>query len=160
MTESEYLATIRDAIPNYREIPPSLMDTVEQAVRDFPNSSELWCLRGDMIQLSADDCPHELKDALASYTRALEADSKCAEAYESIGYYYDTFTDDLEAAETAFRKAVELNAGLDSHIGFARVLAQRGNDAAAVRVLDCCPAPEDEEVLSLREEIENGVWSP
>ena len=159
MTESEYITAIREAISDNGEIPQLLMNTVEQALRKFPSSAELWCLRGDMIQLSADECPYDLKDALASYTRAAQSDPECFEAYESIGYYHDTFTDDLGAAETAFRQAISLGSGLQSHLGLARVLAQRGNEADAIQTLDCCPAPEDEDVASLREEIENGVWS-
>jgi tetratricopeptide (TPR) repeat protein len=65
-------------------------------------------MRGDLIQLGAEDIPYELTDALASYERAIAIDPKCAEAYEEIGHFYDAVMGDAERAKPFFHRAAVL----------------------------------------------------
>ncbi len=127
MTEAEYIEKIREVRKSFikDESSPVPLRLVEEALAQHPGSASLYCIRGDCIQLW--NVPeYELKDALASYERAAALDPQCAEAYESIGYYYDAIDEDLEKAEAAFRRAVELGGGEQSYAGLARVMAERG----------------------------------
>jgi Tfp pilus assembly protein PilF len=65
-------------------------------------------MRGDLIQLGAEDIPHELGDALTSYERAIAIDPKYIEAYEDIGHFYDAVMDDAERAKPFFHQAAVL----------------------------------------------------
>jgi lipoprotein NlpI len=60
------------------------------------------------------------------YQQAVAVDPSFGEAYESIGYYYDVLEEDLSMTEMAFRKAIELEMGLNSYFGLARVLTEQG----------------------------------
>jgi tetratricopeptide (TPR) repeat protein len=88
------------------------LETVEladEAVRVFPGSAQLWCIRGDLIQLGPEDCPHSLDDARASYQRATELDPQFIEAWESLGHFHDAVLDDEAAAQRFFKEAERLS---------------------------------------------------
>ncbi|MSR57315.1 MAG: hypothetical protein EXS05_06555 [Planctomycetaceae bacterium] len=158
MTEPEYVDEIW-RLKTAEQIADALR-MLEAAVGEYPTSAELLCLLGDMIQLSDGD-RYQSADALAAYQKAVAADPCCCEAYESLGYYYDVYTDDFERAENAFRTAIEFGAGPDSYAGLARVLAERGNEAVDIlSFLDNCPYATTPEVLRIRSEIERRLWNP
>ena len=86
----------------------------DEATRAFPRSAQLWCMRGSLIQLGGEDCPHSLDDALASYKQATAIDPQFAEAWQEIGYFYDNVLDDEATAQQYFREAERLRASHES----------------------------------------------
>ncbi|EEF62936.1 hypothetical protein [Pedosphaera parvula] len=161
MTESDYIKKISYQWPRMRaKSADDLLPLVEEAIRAYPTSAKLHCMRGDLIQLS-DGPGYGLEDAAASYEQALKVDANFAEAHESIGYYCDVISHDLQLAEAAFRRAIELGAGVDSYVGLARVLAELGHDTQAIlKFLDGCPFRDSAKILEIRSEIEKETWKP
>jgi len=157
--EEEYILAITNLLHGRNEAPPELFPLLVEALSEHPRSSELWCLRGDVIYFSM-GAPFEHQDILASYERAAELDPSCAEAYESIGRYHDVFSEDLPKAEEAFRKALTLGAGWVAVYGLARVLAQLDRRDEALRLLGDPVQGEEPDLHELREEILGGVWEP
>jgi tetratricopeptide (TPR) repeat protein len=160
--EQAYVDKISRGFPDKGEVSLEVLALVEEAVAAFPQCARLWCLRGDLIQCSPIGANYQLADALSSYQEALVADPLCAEAHESIGYYYDVIEDDPNVAEASFRRAIRLGAGRDSYIGLARVLAELGRREEALEVLapQNCPLQDEAEIHIIREEIAGGMWSP
>jgi tetratricopeptide (TPR) repeat protein len=138
----------------------ALLTLVEEAVSTFPKSPKLWCIRGDLIQFAPMEAQYELADALLSYQTAIEIDPLFAEAYESIGYYYDVIDENFPASEAAFHKAIEFGSGMHSYFGLARVLAEEGklDEALSILAPDYCLFHSEIEIDILREEIEAGEW--
>jgi len=104
---------------------------VETALAAFPSSAALWCLRGDLIQLSDDDDLYTLEDAGASYERASVLEPDNLEPFESLGHFYDAVMNDPVRAEPFFRRALELGAGDSARSGLAQVLDQLGQSSSA-----------------------------
>ena len=161
MNESDYIHRLQALFPHQGDASVEALAFAEQAVAAFPHCAKLWCLRGDLIQLGTLEANYELEDALLSYEQALAVDPDSAEAYESIGYFYDAVMDDPQSAEPAFRKAIILGAGADSYYGFARVLAELNRTEEALRLLapENCPFQDEAKVKEIKEEIESGTWS-
>lgn len=161
MNESDYINRLEALFPEQGDASVETLDFAEQAVAAFPHCARLWCLRGNLIQLASLEANYETGDALRSYERALAADPDCAEAYESIGYFYDALMDDPRSAEPAFRKAISLRAGADSYRGLARVLAElnRRDEALMLLAPENCPYQDEVRVKEIKEEIESGMWS-
>jgi tetratricopeptide (TPR) repeat protein len=157
--EEEYIRAITRLLNGRNEAPPEVFPLLDEALREHPASSELWCLRGDVIYFSHDDHFHP-EDMLASYERAAELHPSCAEAYESIGRYHDVFSEDLPKAEEAFRKALTLGAGWVSVYGLARVLAQLDRREEALSLLGEPIPGEEADIADLRQEILSGLWNP
>jgi tetratricopeptide (TPR) repeat protein len=157
--EDEYLDALRDLVNDKGHTLPEAFSVLEEALQVFPASSELWCLRGDLIA-GSDGVRHALGEALASYEQAVLLNPSCAEAYHAIGNYYDVFTDDLKRSEEAFRKALGLWAASESVAGLARVLAQRGQREEALSLLAGHPIPSDPDIEVMRREILDGIWDP
>ena len=109
--EQTYIDTISSKWPQDSEASAELLALVEKAVSTFPQSAKLWCMRGDLIQLSGLEANYKLTDAVESYQQAVAADPSFGEAYESTGYYYGVVEENFAVSEAAFRKAVELNMG-------------------------------------------------
>jgi tetratricopeptide (TPR) repeat protein len=65
-------------------------------------------MRGNLIQLGPESCPHPLEDALHSYQRAMEIDPKFAEAWDEIGHYHDAVLGDEAAAKKFLQEAERL----------------------------------------------------
>jgi hypothetical protein len=101
---------------------------VETALVRFPHSVALWCLRGDLIQLSEDDDLYSLESAAESYLTASTLNPTNPEPFESLGHFYDTVMDDPARAEPFFRKALSLGAGQSASQGLASVLEQLGSN--------------------------------
>ena len=108
MTENEYIAKLRAKWPTEKEEEVQVcLDHIalaDEAVQHYPSSTQLWCIRGDLIQLGSADSPHELGEALSSYRRDLEIDPTCAEAYEEIGHFLDAVEGQLEEAKQCFKE--------------------------------------------------------
>ena len=135
----------------------------EEGLCVFPTSAKLLCGLGDLIQLQDGEADHRyrLSDALAAYEQAIELDPACAEGHESIGYYCDVLSEDLQRAEAEFQRAIELGAGEDSYAGLARVRAELGCEAAKIfEFLDSCPYANGPQVCRVRHEIDEGSWRP
>ena len=108
MTERAYIERLTSLWPVDGETSKEAQALADEAVRAFPRSAELWCMRGDLIQLGSADCVYGLEDALACYEQATSVDPKFAEAYEEIGHFYDAVVPDPKRARSAFRKAASL----------------------------------------------------
>ena len=93
-------------------------------------SAELLVLRGQLIQLLADDQPDALDEALACFEEALELDPRSAEAHEEIGHFLDDVADEPAEAVPFFRKAIELGAGPSAEEGLRAVLGQLDREEA------------------------------
>ena len=105
MNESEYISELRVRWPRElgREATPETIALVDEAVRAFPDSPKLWCMRGDLIQLASESCPHSLDDAGACFLRAIALDPCFAEAHEEAAHFYDAVMPDEE--RTSFYSA-------------------------------------------------------
>ena len=109
MEETAYIEKLKSLYPaEGEETSNQALALAEEAVRAFPESPKLWCMRGDLIQLSAEGIPYELGDALASYKRAIAINPKCVEAYEEIGHFYEAIMGDAESAKPFFHQAAVL----------------------------------------------------
>jgi tetratricopeptide (TPR) repeat protein len=109
MEETAYIEKLKSLCPaEGEEASNQVLALADEAVRAWPDSSKLWCMRGDLIQLGAEAIPHDLADALASYERAIAIDPKCVEAYEEIGHFYASVMDDAERAKPFFHQAAVL----------------------------------------------------
>jgi Tfp pilus assembly protein PilF len=63
---------------------------------------------GHLIQLLEDVAEFQLSDAEAAYLSAIEIDPACADAYVSLGHFYDAVMDDPARAKPFFERAVAL----------------------------------------------------
>lgn len=122
-TPEEIAAQIGENVDRNNRVSVKDLELVERALKAYPESVEFWCLRGDLIQVSDGDGRYLLEDAEASYLKASEIDPEDAEAFESLGFYYDAICADPEKAEPLFRRAIELGAGESAHEGLAEVIA-------------------------------------
>ena len=108
MTEDDYISQLRGGWPKSRDASLQVIALADEAVRAFPQSARLWVMRGDLIQMGPELCPHPLEESLRSYQRAVEADPQFAEAWEEIGHYHDAVLDDEEGARQYFDRARSL----------------------------------------------------
>ncbi|MBB5035182.1 tetratricopeptide repeat protein [Prosthecobacter vanneervenii] len=116
MSENEYISELRarwprgwsSDQPNF-EATPETIALADEAVREFPDSPKLWCMRGDLIQLASESCPHSLDDVLACYQRATEIDPQFVEAWESMGHFHSAVLDDEHTAQRFFNEAERLS---------------------------------------------------
>jgi len=69
------------------------------------------------------------------FTKAICMDPKLAEPFEELGFMYYSLIDDLDAAEAAFRRALQLKGYSRAHIGLAQVLLDQYRRSEALRVL-------------------------
>ena len=89
MKASDYIEKLSTTWPTEGETSADALALADEAVRAYPNSAKLWCMRGDLIQLGSADIPYSLEDALACYERAFSIDPNFAEGHEEIGHFYD-----------------------------------------------------------------------
>jgi tetratricopeptide (TPR) repeat protein len=108
MTESEYINKLKVSWPKNCDASIGTITLADEAICAFPKSAQLWCMRGSLIQLGPENCPHSLNDVLACYQKAIEIDPQFAEAWEEIGYFYDAVLDDEAGAEKYFTEAKKL----------------------------------------------------
>jgi tetratricopeptide (TPR) repeat protein len=161
MTEHEYIERIKQDWPATEPPAASLLRLSARAVREFPQSAKLHCIRGDLLQLSALNSDTIRRKAMAHYRKALDLDPSDTEAMEELGYCLDVM-EDLDEAEKVFRQAVEIGASPRGYYGLARVLAQKGDRAGALEVLSPskCPFHEHRAVVRGRQEILEDLWEP
>jgi tetratricopeptide (TPR) repeat protein len=108
MTEGQYIQRLKDLWPRDTDASLEAIALADTSVSAFHGSARLWCMRGSLIQLGPEQCPHPLDEALASYRRAVELDPEFAEAWEELGHYYDAVLDDESGAEPFFERARKL----------------------------------------------------
>jgi tetratricopeptide (TPR) repeat protein len=108
MTEDGYIAELKSRWPQKSNATLETIALADEATRAFPQSPRLWCMRGNLIELGPENCPHSLDDALASYQRAVEIDPQFTEAWEEIGYFYHNVLNDEVSAKPYFRQAEKL----------------------------------------------------
>jgi tetratricopeptide (TPR) repeat protein len=110
VTEEDYIVELRECSPRNAKmkVTPEIIALADEAIRVFPRSAKLWCMRGNLIQLGPENCPHSLDEALASYKRAIEVDPSFADAWEEAGHFYHNVLDDEPVAEPYFREAEKL----------------------------------------------------
>ena len=109
MTEEDYIEELKKHWPRLKS--EATLETIaiaDEATRAFPRSPKLWCMRGHLIQLGPENCPHSLNEALASYERAIEIDPSFVDAWEEAGHFYHNFLDDELTAQPYFREAEKL----------------------------------------------------
>jgi tetratricopeptide (TPR) repeat protein len=141
--------------------PLETLDLADEAVRRFPESPRLWQQRGDLIQLGDGESAHSLEEVLHCYETAVKLNPDFAEAYESIGYYFDAIDEDFPRAEAAFLKATQLGGGGYSWAGLARVLAEQSKPLGEIiKMLDACPFAVTPQVHQIRLKLEDGYWHP
>lgn len=160
---NEKALTAEEVRRRYRANPASvgtLLDEVDAALEDEPESVALWCVRGDLVQAAGEGGRLPLEEALASYERALVLAPDSAKANLEIGVFHDLVGDDPEAAEPFLRAAVEHGGGEAAYVALARVLAEMDDERGALEVLEEAPDPSSDEVSQLRDEILAGEWAP
>ncbi len=115
MNESEYILELRARWPRGEsanepdfEATPETIALADDAVRVFPNSPRLWCMRGDLIQLASEPCPHSPDDAGACFLRAIAIDPFFADAYEEAANFFDVVMDDQQRASFYFAESRRL----------------------------------------------------
>lgn len=107
-TEQEYIDKLWEVYPYETETPLRVINLADKAIRAFPASSELWLIRGNLIQLGDEDCPYGLEEAATCYQKAVEINPDYVEAWEEIGHYYDIIEPNKAISLKAFQKAEEL----------------------------------------------------
>lgn len=109
MTESEYIAALRERWPEGQTAAPhSVLALATSAVRDYPQSALLWFMRGQLIWMSPYYPSFSDSDYITSFEKAIELDPSFADAYDALGSYHDGIRDDPEKAMEFFRKAAEI----------------------------------------------------
>ena len=108
MTEIDYINKLEASWPRDCDATLEAIELADESVRTFPKSARLWCIRGDLIQLSSENCPHSLADARDCYQRATEIAPKFIEAWESLGHFHNAVLDDETTAQKFFREAERL----------------------------------------------------
>lgn len=140
----------------------SHLNTVHEALACFPHSVLVLCTVGDIACLVDKSLSEQLEDPLVYYQRAVVIDPECWEAWESIGYYFDVYKNDLHQAEQAFRKAIEFGAEAEAYSGLARVLCECGRRAEALQLLKegAIIFPGSKAIRRRINEIRSGEWEP
>jgi tetratricopeptide (TPR) repeat protein len=108
VNEKDYITELKNRWPRKCDATLETIALADEAVRAFPRSPQLWCMRGNLIELGPESCPHALDDALASYKRAIEINPQFAEAWEEVGYFHDNVLDDETSAQPYFHEAKRL----------------------------------------------------
>jgi tetratricopeptide (TPR) repeat protein len=110
MTEEDYIAELRERSPRNAKMKATLetIALADEATHAFPRSPKLWCMRGNVIRVGPENCPHSLNEALASYKRAIEVDPSFTQAWEDAGCFYQDVLNDEPAAQPYFREAEKL----------------------------------------------------
>ena len=161
MSETDFIHAIREEWPHDGRVTDSLLNRTVEATRRYPESPQLWRLRGDLLCIAGSDRDPSSLGPLQCYEMAVALAPHFPETHQAIGEYYDNCLGDLCAAERAFRMALDRGGSSGTFAGLARVLAERGKKAEALGLLvdDRCPRS-DTAVESVREQIERGQWDP
>ena len=165
MTEENFISRIVEQWPQNGQSPtPELLKDANEGITEYPSSSILHYLRGDLYQLEHGPGSDSFNPnvVLEFYRRASLLDEENPEPLIEMGYLYDVYFDAFEEAERAFRKAIALGADHSAYVGLARVLAETGrtDEAYAVLNADRCPFSGHSDVADIKQEIGDGMWDP
>ncbi|MEE8311660.1 MAG: hypothetical protein V3R77_05340 [Candidatus Binatia bacterium] len=158
MTEADFIHTIREGWSVEGRVTEALLLEAVEATRRYPESAQLWRLRGDLLRIVGPEQDPSDLGPLQCYEMAVTLAPHHAEIHQAIGDYYDACLGDLCAAERAFRMALDRGGSGATFTGLARVLAERGKKREALVLLsrERCPVASDSDVCSMREQIECG----
>ena len=120
------LNRIRKRVAREGTATPDDIEELDAILEREGPSAERLILRGQLMQLVADEEPDALEEALACFRDAVKLDPASAEAYEELAHFLDDVADEPAEAETFFRKAIELGAGESARDGLRDVLSQLG----------------------------------
>jgi tetratricopeptide (TPR) repeat protein len=159
MTIEDLIDEVRGALSSGVGSADDHLARVDRELANHPRNAQLWCLRGDLIQLGSGNAPglHEAREA---YERAASEDPSMVEAFESLGYFWDAIEDNPGRAEFYFRRGLELGGGASVYYGLARVLAQLGRPDEALELIASAPAEIGMVLAELKSEIQAGDWAP
>ena len=133
---------------------------IQDFLSDHSESAKLWNFCGDVIQLSdSDPSDYTLNDARICYETAVEKFPNDAEGYESLGFWHDVHGN-LVDSEKYFRLAIQRTDSDTPKLGIARVFAELGRVNDGLAMLDECKDQASLDLKSLRDEINEGIWSP
>lgn len=104
MSEDEYLSALRPSAESNGSVTLQTLFVADNAVTQFPESSELWLLRGRVYCLALGSVDRT-GDVIHSFEQAIRLNPRNAEAYRDLGDFYDGFLDDPVRAMTYYRKA-------------------------------------------------------
>lgn len=167
MDEQDYIDAIWEIMPPpmHEAVPMSILKLSEEAVRDFPLSSELWMLRAMLLQYVPSNYDEGELDEETCFKRASELDPTSVEIWTEYGFYYDIYKNDQNTAIEHFQRAIDFGGSAYTYFGMARALAQLGRSEEAIDLIDRTLATtfEPEDVIrleELRDEILQGIWAP
>lgn len=162
MNELECIDCIMENWPPTAQELPSVIKFAESALLQFPSSSKLLCIAGDLQLLHDVVTEENINDSIAYNEKAIQVDKSCAEAFESLGHIFDVHYDDYENAIGYFRKAIELGAGETAYAGLAKSLAQSGKRGKAMKELTLarCPFANHPMISKLKKDLLDGAWDP
>lgn len=111
MNEDEYLNAIRGCWPSQEpsiEGEKEALRLLDEALSQFPSSSKLWVMRGDLLQLAGADTSQSLSECEHCYREAVRADRRNPEAYEGLAWFLDAVMGKPRKAKQYFEKARRL----------------------------------------------------
>jgi tetratricopeptide (TPR) repeat protein len=110
VTENDYIEELKKRWPRTAKTKATIeiVTFADEAIRAFPRSPKLWCMRGNLIELGPGNSPYSLDDALDSYKRAIEIDPQFIQAWEDTGYFYRDVLDKEDEAKPYFHEAERL----------------------------------------------------
>lgn len=149
---------IRQYWPGEDEAPSDeLMTLIERAVTKCPHMSDLWLWRADLIRRRGPDSPYTDDDLYASLEAAVRIDPDAAEVHEALGAFCEE-DGDLDRAEQAYARAVELKGGPWAYTALARILAKQDRMDEAFAALDeaFCPFHDEPGIIEARQRLESG----
>ena len=120
------LNKIRKRVAREGTAAPADLEELDRILEADGPSAELLILRGQLMQLVADEEPDALDEAIACFRDAIELDPASAEAHEELAHFLDEIADEPAEAEIFFRRAIELGAGESAREGLRDVLSQLG----------------------------------
>jgi cytochrome c-type biogenesis protein CcmH/NrfG len=119
----EIESQIRKAIKQQGGATLHVLKRIESAIADNPESSHLWVLLGDAVQLS-DTVEYRLEDAERCYQRAGELAPSSPTPQLELGYFYYAVMNDAAKAVPFFQRAVALGGGAEADEGLAEALTE------------------------------------
>jgi TolB-like protein/DNA-binding winged helix-turn-helix (wHTH) protein/Tfp pilus assembly protein PilF len=123
---------------------PALLEAVqhfETAIRIAPDFAQAYSALADchtaLGYLNARSPDETFPNARLAAQKALELDNSLAEPHASLAYYYLYYERDWQAAETEFRKAIELNPSYaTAHDWYGVYLTARGRWSEALAEME------------------------
>jgi len=142
----------------------TMSQLLDRAMRHFPCSSDLWCIKGDILlakYMITNQIP-EFTERYNCYINAIRYNNNHSYAYESLGHLYHLHNKNLSESARYFQLAINLGAGPWSYIGLAEVLAETGRRALAIKCLkDATEKFGSDHNLDIAiNQVEHGQWDP